>query len=153
MILEHRLDAPAPKARVWSFVLNVPSVAECIPGVESLRLQDDGKWLGELRVKVGPIAILLAGTIKLIDSNESEGVAVYRLEGADRRIGSAVNAVMRIALTETGPTSTRVDIRTDATLIGKLGELGQPIIRKKADSVLAEFAERFQKTMRDGAAG
>jgi carbon monoxide dehydrogenase subunit G len=35
---------------------------------------------------------------------------------------------------------TRLAIETDLAVLGKIGEFGQPIIKKKADTLLEEFA-------------
>ena len=38
---------------------------------------------------------------------------------------------------------TDVEIRTDANVMGKLGEFGQAVIRKKADQIVQEFASNL----------
>jgi carbon monoxide dehydrogenase subunit G len=42
-----------------------------------------------------------------------------------------------------GGTQTDVEIRTDANVMGKLGEFGQSVIRKKADQIVQEFANNL----------
>ena len=42
---------------------------------------------------------------------------------------------------------TELVIASDISFLGKLGELGQPVIRKKADSVLQEFARNLRKEL------
>jgi carbon monoxide dehydrogenase subunit G len=42
---------------------------------------------------------------------------------------------------------TRVTIDTDLTVLGKIGEFGQPLIRSKADSLLAEFARNLSAAL------
>ena len=36
---------------------------------------------------------------------------------------------------------------TDVSIMGKIGEFGQPIIRKKADTMLKEFVENIKKQL------
>ncbi len=38
-------------------------------------------------------------------------------------------------------------IDTDLAVLGKIGEFGQPIIRKKADTLLAEFAQNLRAAL------
>jgi carbon monoxide dehydrogenase subunit G len=40
-----------------------------------------------------------------------------------------------------------VQIDTDLAVLGKIGEFGQPIIRKKADALLAEFARNLRSAL------
>ena len=64
---------------------------------------------------------------------------------APKPINASTNdAIARMHLTLT-PTEagTRVRIDTDLTVLGKIGEFGQPIIRSKADTLLAEFARNL----------
>jgi carbon monoxide dehydrogenase subunit G len=36
---------------------------------------------------------------------------------------------------------------TDAQIMGRIGEFGQPLIRKKADQMVGEFAENLKKAI------
>jgi carbon monoxide dehydrogenase subunit G len=42
---------------------------------------------------------------------------------------------------------TELVVETDVNILGKIGEFGQPIIRKKADSMLKEFVENIKKQL------
>jgi carbon monoxide dehydrogenase subunit G len=50
-------------------------------------------------------------------------------------------------LKELGPNETELLVETDVNILGKIGEFGQPIIRKKADSMLKEFVENIKKQL------
>jgi carbon monoxide dehydrogenase subunit G len=60
-------NAQIPVARepLWEFLMDVPKVAQCLPGVESVSKIDDTTYQGLLKVRVGPIALNLAGKIIL----------------------------------------------------------------------------------------
>jgi carbon monoxide dehydrogenase subunit G len=49
-----------------------------------------------------------------------------------------------------GGDKTDVAIRTDANVMGKLGEFGQAVIRKKADQILQEFANNLSTAVTAG---
>ncbi|GIT14106.1 MAG: hypothetical protein CM1200mP35_09260 [Chloroflexota bacterium] len=51
--------------------------------------------------------------------------------------------MMQLVQQEEG--QTEVVLNTDTTFFGKLGELGQPIIRRKANNTMQEFAIIFRK--------
>jgi carbon monoxide dehydrogenase subunit G len=46
-----------------------------------------------------------------------------------------------------GEGGTRLLIETDLAVLGKIGEFGQPVIKKKADTLLAEFARNLQSAL------
>jgi carbon monoxide dehydrogenase subunit G len=68
-------------------------------------------------------------------------------EGNDRRVGGSVKAKMGMKLAEQQPGTTELRIVTDVNLLGRLGQFGQPLIKKKADQVLDEFAQNLRKKL------
>ena len=71
--------------------------------------------------------------------DETARTAALRLDAADHRLGGAVRATMRLALTQATPSTTDIRIETDAQVLGRIGELGEPIIRRKADRIVSEL--------------
>ena len=65
---------------------------------------------------------------------------MMRAEGRDKGVGGEVTANVVITLIERGTDSTELVVHTDANVLGKLGEFGQPVMRKKADTIMKEFA-------------
>jgi carbon monoxide dehydrogenase subunit G len=100
---------------------------------------------GILKVRVGPVSLTLSGNILVLEQDRENQKAMYRIEAADRRIGASVRGVMSIHLQEQPDGQTELAIDTDATFMGKLGELGQPVIRHKARTTLDEFARNLAR--------
>ena len=50
---------------------------------------------------------------------------------------------MSMKLTAKSADETELEIVADTTFMGRLGELGQPIIRRKARNTLEEFAQNL----------
>jgi hypothetical protein len=57
-------------------------------------------------------------------------------------VGGAVNAALTMMLVEAGK-ATELVVRIDAKILGRLAEFGQPVMRKKATAMTAEFAQRI----------
>ena len=53
---------------------------------------------------------------------------------------------MRMQLTANGA-GTEIEMLTDARVLGKLGDFGQPVIRKKAEQFIRRHIKRHQKVM------
>ena len=70
-----------------------------------------------------------------------------KADAAERRVGGGVDATVTMKLDEKGPNETEVLITTVANFLGRVGEFGQPVIRKKADSTLKDFANNLQKKL------
>src|SRR5438270_13704680 len=102
MLIEQRLTVAAPLERVWAFMLDIPAVSSCVPGLEDVSSISEDEYAGALRVKVGPIQLRLAGRITLQERDDAAHAARMRLEAADKRVGGAVNASMRMQLPANG---------------------------------------------------
>ena len=50
-------------------------------------------------------------------------------------------------LKEISPKETELVVETDVSILGKIGEFGQPIIRRKADQMLKEFVNNIKKQL------
>jgi uncharacterized protein len=150
MDFEHRCTIPLPRATLWQFLLDIPQMAACIPGVEGVTKSSEDTYKGRMRVKVGPIQLTLQGTMTVESRDQQQWRVVTRSEAVDRRVGGGVHASTHMLLLENGLLATELVIQTQARLFGKLAEFGQPVIRKQADTILAEFtrnlAARVPKT-------
>ncbi|HEX3244396.1 MAG TPA: SRPBCC family protein [Chloroflexota bacterium] len=145
MKFEHSVAVQAPKQKLWDLLMDVPRVAKCVPGVESVEALGDDKYRGTLKVSVGPIKLALQGDISITDSNQDAGKAAMRADAADKRVGGAVKATMDMQVDEASADTSNLTIVTDAQVMGRIGEFGQPIIRKKADQIMQEFARNLSK--------
>jgi len=144
VLIEHRVTVPAPLERVWAFMMDIPAVSRCVPGVDGVARIDDTTYAGVMSVRVGPIQIRLDGRVILAERDEAHWQARMDLQAADKRVNGAVNAKMRMHLASVdGGQTTRLEISTDANVMGKLGEFGQAVIRKKADQIVQEFARNL----------
>jgi uncharacterized protein len=143
MIVDQRVTIPAPVDRVWEFVMNVPAVSRCVPGVESVTEIDPTTYEGALRVKVGPISVRLEGRVLLAEQDALAHRARMDLNAADKRVNGAVNAKMTMTLESRADGQTDMAVHTDASIMGKLGEFGQAVMRKKAEQIMAEFARNL----------
>jgi carbon monoxide dehydrogenase subunit G len=104
-----------------------------------------------MSVRVGPISVKLDGRVLLAERDEAARQARMDLQAADKRVNGAVNAKMRMELAEVdGGSQTDLAIHTDANVMGKLGEFGQAVIRKKADQILHEFANNLSAAVAAG---
>jgi carbon monoxide dehydrogenase subunit G len=140
---EHSVSVQASKAKLFELLMDVPRVAKCVPGVEGVEALGDDKFRGTLKVSVGPIKLALQGDIAITESDEDAGKAAMRADAADKRVGGAVKATMDMQVDEASADTSNLTIVTDAQVMGRIGEFGQPIIRKKADQIMQEFAKNL----------
>jgi uncharacterized protein len=151
MEFEHRCTLPISRLALWEFLLDVPRMATCVPGVESIIRSGEESYSGQMRVKLGPIRMTLQGTMTIETRDQEKWVVVARSEASDRRVGGGVHITTRLLLLESSPEATELVVQTQARLFGKLGEFGQPVIRKQADTMLAGFARNLVERVPEAA--
>jgi len=140
MQFQQTCTIPGPIDKVWEFLTDIPSVAKCLPGVEQVREEAPGKYVGIIALKVGIIKLRLSGEIQVESMDKEKRSAVMAVRAADARISGQIQGKMTMNLREISPAETELIAGTDVNLFGKIGEFGQPMIRKKADQMMAEFA-------------
>lgn len=143
MKLVQRCVVTVERERLWDFLVNVPHVARCIPGVETIERTGEDRYRGVLHVQIGPVRLALGGTLTLEEQDRNAWQASMRAEADDRGAGGGIRARMtaRLAPAEAG---TEFVVETDLAVLGKIGEFGQPLIKKKADGLMQAFAANVQ---------
>jgi len=131
-----------PVETVWQFLWDIEKIAGCIPGCEGVKaIKEREKY--ELKVKdsVGPISVHLdlLADVKKVEPLKSIEIA---MEGKDFKAGG-VRQTMALALTPKG-NETEIGFETDVNVFGRLGTLGYPFVKKKAESVIKEFGEKIK---------
>jgi uncharacterized protein len=147
MNFEHSAVIAAPKAKIWAFLMDVPQVSQCVPGVQDVKPLDADNYEGTLKVRVGPIGLSLTGKITMDERDEAAGKASMTAQASDRKVGGGVQAKMGMQVDEVSAQEAKLTITTDANVMGKIGEFGQPVIRKKAEQMMAQFTENVKKAV------
>ena len=143
MKFEHRSTVPVARPLLWDLLLDVERVAKCFPGVQEVSPSGDGSYTGTLRVRVGPVSLGISGTLTILETDRDKWQALMQVDGADRRVGGSVRGLLTLQLEDVPPQETELTLSSDITFMGKLGEMGQPLIRKKADSTMEEFTRNL----------
>ncbi len=152
MVFEQQQMVAAPVEEVWAFLGDVPRMGECLPGLEDVRREENGGYAGALKVSVGPISVRLEGRMRLAERERETWTTVLALEAEDRRIRSSMKATTTMRLVPAG-SETELSVHTDAAVLGKLGQMGQAVLRKKSDQVLGQFVENMARALSTPAAG
>lgn len=141
MLIESRELIDVPRAQLWDFLMNIEQVGECVPGVSDVRLVAPEEYETTMKLKVGPISLKLDSRLRVVERDREHWTAKLEAKAAERGVGGNVSALFTMTLAEAGPGSTELLVMTDARIVGKLGEFGQPVMRKKAAAITAGFAQ------------
>ena len=147
MKLESSCTVPAALPEAWDYLMDVEASAKCVPGVVDVTADGDRRYRGTLRARVGPMGVTLSGTVTVQEREPDAARARFLVEASDRRLGGGVKTEMLVRLKPSPSGETELLIETDTTFMGRLGELGQPVIRRKAQSTIEEFARNLAREL------
>ncbi len=147
MFIENSARVSANPTQVWKFMLDIPRVAACIPGIEDFEIANGTDFTGAIKIKVGPISLSLRGSGRVISQCAERQSLVLHGEGRDLRIPGRVLADVSVTLIGHAD-ETELKIETTAQILGKIGEFGQPLIRRTADKTVQGFARRLADALK-----
>ena len=145
MRLAHTASLAVPVEKAWPVVMDIPVAARCVPGVAAVDPSGKDTFKGSLLVQIGPVRLVLDGDIVVTSRDDAAHRASLRADAKDTRLGGTVRATVDVAL---APTAAGCDLRieSDVQIAGRIGEFGQPVIQRKADQLLAQFAQCLART-------
>jgi carbon monoxide dehydrogenase subunit G len=134
---EFTVDA-APDA-VWDFLLDPTRVAPCLPGCESVEIDDARTYKVRLTVKVGFLSTTQSLKVELVETDRPRHlVSVAR--GEDRKLASQIEVKNTLDLSAGAGAGTLVRYRSEVRVLGRLGSVGDAVMKVKAKQLAGEFA-------------
>ena len=140
----------APRDKIFSALRDARFFASCVEGVQDLTEIDPTHYAAIFETKVAYMKFRFKVTVELTRIEEPQSIEA-KIEGTPLGIVGRMTARSHTHLTETG-NETKVNYGVDATLTGKLGSIGQPILKSKAMVMERQFAERLRAHFEQGAA-
>ena len=132
----------APREAVFAKVRDARFFASCIDGVQTLTELDPDHYTAVLETKVAYLKFKFNVAVEVVRVDAPREIEA-RIEGTPLGIVGRLTAssVTRLADENGGP---KVSYEIDAALTGKLGSLGQPVLRAKAKEMERLFTERMR---------
>lgn len=152
MDFEFKSPVPATPEVVWSHVSDIVAVAGCVPGVTEVSRESDSHYAGALKVRVGPVGLQLKGVIDIENLDHGSRSFLMTAQAKDRKIPGEIKTKTELAVLAGENGHTELLVNTNANILGKLGEFGQPVIRKKTQKVMEEFVANLVKRIEEAQA-
>jgi len=135
------LTVKAPRAQVYAKVRDARFFASCIDGVQDLQETAPDTYSAVFATKVAYMNFKFNVTVQVVRAEEPSEIAA-KVEGTPLGIVGRLTATSLTRLTEDGD-QTKISYEVDTALTGKLGSLGQPVLRSKAKEMERQFAARL----------
>lgn len=137
---EYRI--PAPRPLVWAALNDVDVLKAAIPGCDSITRLSDTEIEATVTAKVGPVKASFKGLVTLSDIDPPNGYTI-RGEGKGGAAGFARGGA-KVHLTD-APGGTLLSYEVDASVGGKLAQIGGRLIDSTAKKLADEFFAKFSE--------
>jgi len=143
---ESGFRSAASADRVYDAMLDVQSVAGCLPGASVDGCDPDGRHRAAIAVRAGPVRLGYDGTIEITGRDDVARSATMHAEGRERRgLGSAA-ATIGLRVDPAGD-GCAVTIAIELAVTGRVGQLGQGILQPVASSMIERFGRCLERRL------
>ena len=139
------LTVKAPRAEVYKKVRDARFFASCVDGVSGLTETAPDVYAAVFETKVAYMKFRFKVTVEVTRAQEPSEIEA-KVEGTPLGIVGRLTgtALTRLSDAEVeGGSGTKIDYDVETALTGKLGSLGQPVLRSKAKEMERQFAARL----------
>jgi carbon monoxide dehydrogenase subunit G len=136
------ISVDAPRATVFERLRDARFFASCVEGVHDLVETDPAHYAAVFETKVAYLKFKFNVTVELTRIDPPDEIEA-RIEGTPLGVVGRLTARSRMRLADDGA-GTKVLYETESTLAGKLGSIGQPVLRAKAKDMERQFAQKLR---------
>ena len=151
MNITGEITVAAPREAVFKALSDAPFFASCIEGVSELKEIDATHYTAVLETRVAYLRFKFKADVEITELSPPEKIAA-KVEGIPLGIVGRLTAIATTHLVETGQ-QTIIQYSIDATLTGKLGSMGQPVLKAKAKEMEKHFTARLFAAFASGGLG
>ena len=148
MNISGEITVAAPRAAVFDKLKNAPFFASCVEGVKDLKEIDATHYDAVLETKVAYLKFSFKVSVEVTNISPPDTIEA-KVEGTPIGVVGRLTATTRTHLAEAGG-QTVIAYSIDSTLAGKLGSIGQQVLRAKAKDMEKKFTERLRAAFAAG---
>ena len=144
--LKETFQVKAPIDQVWRFLLDPHQVVLCMPGAQLEEVVGDDTFLGNIRVKVGPITTSYKGRVQFTEVDDQQYVIQMVAEGLEASGGTA-RGTMSSRLRVLPDGRTEVLAEASAEITGRIVQFGRGMIQGVSQQLFQEFAAAVRQRL------
>jgi len=148
MNVSGEITVDAPRDKVFNALKDAPFFASCVEGVRDLKEIDATHYDAVIEAKVAYMKFSFKVNVEVTRISPPDEIEA-KIEGTPLGVVGRLTATSLTRLSETDG-RTVVAYSIDTLITGKLGSIGQPVLRAKAKEMEKKFTERLQAAFAPG---
>jgi hypothetical protein len=150
MTMTGEVTLPAERPKVWALLNDPEALKSAIPGCQSLEKTGENGFAAVVKLRIGPVSATFKGKVELLDIVPLEG---YTIKGeGEGGIAGFAKGGAKVSLADApGGTLLRYDV--EATVGGKIAQLGSRLIDGVAKNMADKFFANFAAAAAQAGAG
>ncbi len=147
MQLTNQQTLPVSQAQAWEALNDMSLLQQAIPGCESITATGENQYEALVTAAVGPVKAKFKGKLRLEELNPPQS---YKLvfEGQGGAAGHGKGSA-EIRLDGVGPRETVLHYTANASVGGKLAQIGSRLVDMAAQKMVTEFFETFKARLQE----
>lgn len=137
------LTVPAPREAVFDRLRDAPFFASCVEGVGQLNEIAPDHYAARFATRIAYIRFEFELTVEVVRA-ERPHLIEARIEGKPHGVVGRLSGVSTARFDETEG-GTKVSYNIEATLTGRLGSIGQPVLNSKAKEMEKQFVANLRR--------
>lgn len=134
-------EVPARREVVYERLNDAQFFASCVEGVSDLTEVDETHYTATLETKIAYIRFTFAISVEFVEKVPPEKI-VAKAEGTPLGVVGRLTSIASATLAEAGD-ATRISYEIDVAIAGKLGSIGQPVLKSKAKDMERTFVKKL----------
>jgi carbon monoxide dehydrogenase subunit G len=144
--LNQTFQVQAPVEAVWKFLLDPHQVVTCMPGAALDGIEGDDTFLGNIKVRVGPITAVYRGRVRFANVDHDAHLIEMTAEGVEASGGTATGTMS--SRLETSPDGgTTVYAEANAEVTGRVMQFGRGMVQGISEQLFKQFAASVQERL------
>lgn len=141
MQLANSLLLPVSQAQAWDALNDTTLLQAAIPGCESITASGPSQYEVVVMAAVGPVRVRFKGRLALADQDPPRAYTIH-FEGQGGPAGHGKGQA-QVTLAAEGARQTRLSYTAQASVGGKIAQLGSRLVDVAAQKMASDFFERF----------
>jgi uncharacterized protein len=147
MEMQGKRELAVTQQQAWESLNNPEVLKLCIPGCDKIESTGPDKYAIGMALKIGPVSAKFAGNIQLADINPPDSYTLsFDGQGGAAGFGKGSSKVVLTPLPTGG---CELNYSVNASVGGKIAQLGQRLIDAASKSMADDFFKRFDAQMQE----